>query len=108
MTNLYKNEHCNAVIFLKDGTSIEVSTDQIHAKKLHHWKDWYCYVGVDSIFVHDDFSVYAGMCKNDYLGNLFDKNFSLFTTPKKCKQDECTSCTADLFSTKFKEIINEH
>jgi len=105
MTTLQKNEHCNAVVFLKDGTTIEVSTDQLHSKNLHHWKDWYCNVGVDSIFIDYDYTVYTGNCRNDILGNLYDKNFSLFKNPMKCKQQTCTSCASDLFSTKFKEQV---
>jgi hypothetical protein len=92
-------------VFLKNGSSIEVSTDQIHSKHLHHWKDWYCNVGVDSIFIDNDFTVYAGNCRNDRLGNLHDKNFSLFKKAMKCKQETCTSCASDLFSTKFKETV---
>ena len=103
MINLYKDNNCNAIVFLQDGTSVEVSTDQIHSKNLHHWKDWYCNVGIDSIYIDNDYTVYAGMCKNDNLGNLFDENFSFFTEPNKCKQETCSSCTSDLFSRKFKE-----
>lgn len=103
MTNLYKNHNCNAVVFLKDGNMIELSTDQLHSKNLHHWKGWSCNVGVDNIFIDNDYTVYAGMCQNDKLGNLFDENFMLLRTPAKCKQQTCTSCSSDLFATKFKD-----
>ena len=100
--NLHKDNNCNTVVTLKDGTIIEVKADQIYDKNLHHWEGWFCNVGVDSIFVDSDFTVYAGNCRNDKLGNLFDKDFSLFDKPTICKQKKCTSCTSDLFSTKFK------
>lgn len=100
--NLYRDNNCNAIVHLKDGTTIGVATDQIHNKNLHHWEGWLCNVGVDSIFIDNDFTVYAGSCRNDKLGNLFTKDFSLFDSPTVCKQKKCTSCTSDLFSTKFK------
>lgn len=102
ITNLYKDENCNAIVYFDNNTKIEVSTDQIFDKNLHYWKDWNCYVGVNSIAIDNDYTVYAGNCRNDNLGNLFDENFALFTSPTKCKQEKCTSCTTDLFSTKFK------
>ena len=100
--SLHKNKSCNAVVYLSDGSTIEVNTDQIHNNNLHYWEGWFCNVGVDSLFIDNDYTVYAGNCRNDKLGNLFDKDFALFSAPKKCKQEKCTSCASDLFSTKFK------
>lgn len=100
--NLYKDNHCNAIVHLKDKSTIEVNTDQIHNNNLHYWEGWFCNVGIDSIFIDNDFTVYAGQCRNDNLGNLFDVNFALFDSPTVCKQKKCTSCATDLFSTKFK------
>lgn len=99
---LKKDQNCNAIVHLQNGDTIEIATDKLYDNNLHHWQGWYCNVGVDSIFIDDDFTVYAGNCRNDVLGNLFDNSFAFFETPNKCKKETCTSCTTDLYSTKFK------
>ena len=103
MTLLHKDIHCNAIVYTKNGQRIEILANQLFDKNLHRWQGWHCNVGVDSIFIDDDFSVYAGNCKNDKLGNLFSEDFALFVNPTICKRTTCSSCTNDLYSTKFKE-----
>jgi hypothetical protein len=101
MILLKKDQYCNTVVQTKNGEKIEIAADQLYNSDLHHWKDWHCYVGVDSIFIDDDYTVYAGNCRNDSLGNLFDPKFQLFQEPGVCKKETCTLCASDLYSTKF-------
>jgi hypothetical protein len=50
--------------------------------------------------VKENFDVYSGECKNDYLGNLF-KDFKILDE-NICKRDRCTGCTDDLIIKKRK------
>jgi hypothetical protein len=101
MISLKKDQYCNTVVYTKNSETIEIAADQLYDNNLHHWKGWHCFVGVDSIFVDDDYTVYAGNCRNDTLENLFNPDFQLFQKPGICKQKTCTSCASDLYSTKF-------
>lgn len=99
---LKKDKNCNAIVHLLDGSKLEISADQLYDKNLHYWQGWHCNVGVDSIFIDNDYTVYAGQCRNDKLGNLFDNDFKFFEEPTICKQISCTPCATDLYSHKFK------
>jgi hypothetical protein len=107
MTILVKDEHCNAVVTLLDGTQIEVFANQLLDKNLHQWKGWYCNAGVDRIVINDDFTVHSGRCLNDFMGNLLDEDFKLFDKPTICKQEECSLCHGDLYVAKTSNIFGD-
>jgi hypothetical protein len=98
---LTEDIYCNATVELKDGSEINIDAYQLSDNNLHHWKDWHCKAGVTSIYIDDDFSVYAGTCKNDKLGNLFDENFSFLNDYTICKKEKCTECASDLYAEKL-------
>jgi hypothetical protein len=99
-TTLTTDIHYNAEVTLKDGSTVKISANQLYDKNLHHWQGWLCNAGVDSIVIDWNFEVYGGQCRNDYLGNLFDEDFSWLASPTVCKQDSCTSCASDLYANK--------
>ena len=108
-TTLTEDIHCSAIVELKDGSEVNISANQLYDKDLHHWKGWLCNAGVTSIYIDNDFSVYAGTCKNDNLGNLFDENFKFLTEYTICRKESCTACASDLYTEKLdKRKQNDH
>jgi MoaA/NifB/PqqE/SkfB family radical SAM enzyme len=103
---LVENKHCDVTVVLKDGSEIDIFSDQLFNNDLHHWQGWICNAGYDGIYIESDFNVYSAVCYNDNLGNLFDDNFSLLKTPTVCRQEKCTSCSYDLGMSKKKEVNN--
>lgn len=97
MITLNKDQHCNAIVTLLDGTEIEVFANQLLDKDLHYWENWQCNAGVDRIVINDDFTVHSGRCLNDFMGNLMDDDFKLFESPVICKRVSCSLCHGDLY-----------
>jgi hypothetical protein len=97
---LVESEMSDCTIVLKDGTTIDVNSQDLFRKDLHHFKGWTCTAGTDSILIESDFQVWSGVCRNDNLGNLFDDNFDLFQSPTVCTRNQCTTCESDLLNTK--------
>jgi hypothetical protein len=73
--------------------------NQLTDLDLHHWKNWFCNVGFDSIYVDEQGKTWAGMCQNQYLGNIYGE-VNLLDEPGKCQFESCTNCTTDLMSYK--------
>jgi len=71
----------------------------IIANNQHLFKDWKCSAGVDSISVHPDGSVKAGICGSYILGNITD--FSLKKEYVTCPRPSCT-CPGDVNLDKYK------
>ena len=90
----------NCTIVFDDGSSTKVFAEWLHNNNLDHWKGWECEAGVTRISITENFDVYSGRCKNDYLGNLY-KDWSLLPNAT-CKKQQCTGCTDDLLVSKSK------
>lgn len=94
------HENHNCEITLDNGEKYLIYANWLHNNNIDNWKGWSCDAGVNRILITENFDVFSGECKNDYLGNLFeglkilDKNF--------CKRDRCTGCTDDLMIKKQK------
>jgi hypothetical protein len=106
ITEITRDENCNAIVTLKDGSTINIFANQLYDKNLHNWKGWKCHAGMDGVFIDNDFTVYSGQCKNDCLGNLLADDFNFLKSATICNRDACTSCTTDLYKTK--EQNNDH
>jgi MoaA/NifB/PqqE/SkfB family radical SAM enzyme len=100
---LTADERSNAIVELANGESIAIDAVQLVDKNLTNFKGWQCYAGVERMYIDPQFKVYSGQCRNDYIGELFDNNLSLFTEPTVCKQEKCV-CVADIFTTKIKNL----
>ena len=87
------NNH-NCTIIFDDGSSMKVFADWLHNTNNDHWKGWKCDAGVNRISIMDNFDVYSGRCKNDYLGNIMS-DWTLLDD-NVCKRDRCNLCTDDL------------
>ena len=46
---------------------VEKNTDELQARNLNSWKGWLCYVGVDSLYIQHNGTVFRGYC---FAGNI--------------------------------------
>jgi len=72
--------------------------------KLHQnqFKGWTCNAGLESLMINWDGDVHRATCRvGDSLGNIFQDEFSVPTTPITCTREWCT-CAADIPLTKIK------
>lgn len=84
-----------------DGKEIIHANDVI---KLHlnQYKDWSCYVGIESLMINWDGEIYRATCRvGGSLGNIYNNTFNIPTEPIKCTRTYCT-CAADIPITKEK------
>jgi len=81
----------NVGIWNEDLTYFETNSDLMSSNNRNRFIGWTCFVGVDSLFIEMDGSVYRALCYNDPpIGRLGEKiNFP--TTPTSCKKQWCLS-----------------
>jgi len=98
----FKNHNnYNCEVTLDNGEKYLVYSNWLHNSKMDYWKNWQCEAGVNRILVTENFDVFSGECKNNYLGNLFGE-FKILNE-NFCKRDRCTGCTDDLIIKKYKK-----
>jgi len=79
-----------------------INTEVLKRNNLNKWKEWTCFIGIESLYIEHDGSIYRGMCmQGDKLGNITDK-INWPTEPIVCKLDYCT-CTVDMCTKKVKD-----
>lgn len=91
--------------------SIEKNTDELKSKNLNSWEGWKCFIGVDSLYIQHDGTVFRGNCLQ---GKALGKLGQTIDWPKKpvtCAIKWCT-CNADMVVRKVKDkqyenIIND-
>ena len=89
------------MVTYSDGTkTILPNPNILMANNQHHFKDWKCSAGIDSISVHPDGSVKAGICGAYILGNISD--FNLKEEYIDCPRPSCT-CPGDVNLDKYKQ-----
>ncbi len=72
-------------------------------QKQNNWKDWACWIGIDTITitVAGDFKI-GSMCNPHLiLGNIRDLNFNIPKIPVRCNYSEC-GCLTDIYTKKLK------
>ena len=104
----YKNEFVSSRMKWKSSTTskeIRVNNvNQLIVDKTNHWRDWDCYIGLDSLFIRSTGDIKVGSdCNPDYIiGNYLESNDVTWPTkPIKCNYDSCF-CGADMATRKFK------
>lgn len=68
--------------------------------KLNQFKDWTCNIGLESLMINWDGTVYRATCRvGDSLGNIYRGTFAVPNNPVVCTRNWCT-CAADIPITK--------
>lgn len=72
-------------------------------QKQNNWKDWACWIGIDTITITLRGDVKIGsMCNPQLiLGNINDLSFNIPKIPVRCKYSEC-GCLTDIYTKKVK------
>ena len=80
-----------------------VNINSLVLNKENNWKDWACWVGIDTITINRIGDIKIGTsCNPDLvLGNISNLDFKIPMIPVKCRYDTC-SCFADIATTKIK------
>lgn len=80
-----------------------VNIHELVLKKENSWRDWACFIGIDTITINRYGNIKIGTgCNPDLiLGNINNLNFKFPVIPVKCHYDIC-SCYADIGTTKIK------
>jgi hypothetical protein len=96
---MIKHENYNCRITDDQGQEHLVYANWMHNEGLDRWLGYRCDAGHTRFYIDKNFDVWSGMCKNDYLGNLFKEWFSKSDTV--CKRLTCAGCTNDLLTKKY-------
>jgi len=86
-----------------ENNSILVNNSELITKNLNKWMGWICFVGLNSLYIEYDGSVYRGVCmEGGKIGKINDK----CVWPKEpviCTQKVCI-CSPDMCTKKVKDI----
>lgn len=93
----------NMRTYAEDGSYIETNSDNIKIKSQNQFKGWHCFIGVDTIYVQDDGSIFRGYCMaGNKIGHI-SENIVWPNSPIICPLKYC-ECVADIVTRKAKEI----
>lgn len=85
-----------------DDFFVEKNTDELQAKNLNSWKGWSCYIGIDSLYVQHNGTVYRGDClAGNAIGEL-GKQINWPDDPIVCPFKWC-SCNTVIPVRKYKD-----
>lgn len=90
---------------------IETNTDDLKSRGKNNWKDWHCFIGIDSLNIQFDGTIYRGQCM---IGDPIGKIGESFNWPEStiiCPLAYC-ECNADMpvrkvKNTKYLGIVDE-
>jgi len=90
-----KEKWQNMRLWYNDTSFEEVNSDELRRKNTNTFKGWLCYIGIDSINIQADGTVYRGVCMvGDPLGNI-NRDVIFPTEPIRCPIKWCT-CITDI------------
>ena len=105
-SNLIKHQNYNCRATDEQGQEHLVYANWMHNQGLTAWHGYRCDVGRTRFYIDKNFDIWAGECKNTYLGNVLS-DWSP-KTDTMCQQKTCTGCTDDLMTTKYQNDIQTH
>jgi organic radical activating enzyme len=81
----------NIGVWNTDMQYFETNSDLMVSNNRNRFKDWTCFIGIDSLFIDFDGLIYRGVCHNDGpIGKLGGK-INFLNQPTICKKQWCTS-----------------
>lgn len=80
----------NVGVWDTDNNYTETNTDKIIAKHANKFKNWICFVGVDSVYIDCLGNFYQGVCMNDgKQGNIYEDSSFFQKKFTVCKRNWC-------------------
>jgi len=95
------NSWCNIKLHTEDDT-LECNTDDLILQDANNWQNWKCYIGIDSLYIQHNGSVFRGTCMQ---GGSIGKIGSPIDWPREpivCPISKC-GCNADMVIRKVKD-----
>lgn len=93
------------ILFINKEEISSHTPDELHSLQVNKWKNWWCSVGMRSIYVHHDGLVYRGTCQvGGSYGSIYNQgidNIEELFTWVKCDKDLC-ACGTDMQTPKVK------
>ena len=79
-----------------------INSEELKKKNLNKWKGWTCFIGLDSLYIEQDGSVYRGLCmQGEKIGHI-GSDLIWPTEPITCPVEYCV-CQSDMCVKKVKE-----
>jgi len=102
--------YCSYTVNNRDGQAEfeQVNLQELIVKQTNAWKDWDCYIGIDTLYLAGDGNMRRGAAcyyEEGHLGNWRQGNWNQVqwpTTPIRCGYTEC-SCVHDIRARKIKD-----
>jgi len=95
------------ILFLNKKEIAVYDADKLHSLHLNNWKDWWCSVGLRSLYIQHDGLVYRGTCREGgIIGSIYASYFSDNGGPRdwiQCKKNSCL-CASDMQTPKVKNL----
>jgi len=93
----------NTRLWFEDGNFIETNSDELKRRNQNNWQGWHCYIGIDSINIQSDGTVYRGYCMaGTPMGNI-NTQLVFPEKPIVCPLKWC-DCIADMTIRKVKNL----
>jgi organic radical activating enzyme len=111
-------ENKNLIFINNDLDYTRYSVESAHSTNVNHWKNWYCSIGMRTLYIDFDGNVFKGVCREGgWLGNVNNVTGLEFSKKPflgkecwvKCTRNVCF-CGADMAvpKVKNKELIDSH
>lgn len=84
-----------------ENSQFETNTDDIKRKNFNSWKNWLCWIGIDSLYVQHTGEIFRGFCMQGELIGKIGEKLRWPTEPITCPLKWCT-CSTDMQVRKIK------
>jgi len=81
--------------------SVLANSEELKLQRLNNWKNWTCFIGLESLFIEHDGSIYRAVCMEGKKIGHINKECDWPKEPVICGIQWCV-CTADICTTKIK------
>ena len=105
----FLKEHQNSTMWQDTKVYYESHTEETNSatlltNRLTNFLGWYCYIGIDSIYIDHDGLIYRGNCQaGKHIGHVSDSKIQWPKEPITCPYNIC-SCQTDIRIRKIKNL----
>jgi len=105
--NFNNKNQWNNIKLHQENKTLEINTSELVAKNLNSWKDWYCYIGIDTLYVQHDGTIFRGSCMQGNIIGKIGKKINWPNSPLKCPIKTCV-CNSDMITRKVIDLKYKH
>lgn len=105
------NNQWNNIKLHYPNKQLEFNTDELQSRNLNTWQGWRCYIGIDSIYVQHDGTIFRGNCMQGEMIGKIGSQLNWPVDPLICPIKWCTCntdmCVRKVKNKKFDGLIND-